>query len=115
MKYADFGSPISSDELFGSEAFQRSNQRVVELSSGDDIKIVVYRNVDLATVKRTYPELGGKSVYRYVEYSQAIGYLDKQIEEFKANHHWDAEDGEIKEKLISGYEQSRTNIIERWK
>jgi hypothetical protein len=72
----------------------------------------VYRNVDLTTVKRTYPELGGKSVYRYVEYSQAIDYLDRQIEELKANNR-DAEYGKFKEKLISEYEQSRTKIIER--
>jgi hypothetical protein len=56
--------------------------------------------------------LEGKSVYRYVEYSQAIDYLDKQIEELKANNR-DAEYGKLKEKLISGYEQGRTKIIER--
>src|SRR5687767_13206565 len=113
MKYADFGSPISSDELFGSEAFQRSDQRVVELSSGDDIKIVVYRNVDLATVKRTYPELGAKSVYRYVEYSQGMDYLNKRIEELKANNNQETENSELDKRLISEYEQSRAKIIER--
>ena len=111
MKYADFGSPIRSDELLGPESSQGSGQRADD--PRDDIQVVVYRNVDLATVKRTYPELGGKSVYRYVEYSQAIDYLDKQIEALKANNIRDAEYGKFKEKLISKYEQSRSRIIER--
>ena len=113
MKYADFGSPIGSDELFWSEAFQRSDQRVDELSSRDDTKVVVYRNVDLATVKRTYPELGAKSVYRYVEYSQAMNYLNKRIEELKANDNQETENSELDKRLISEYEQSRAKIIER--
>jgi hypothetical protein len=112
MKYSDFGAPGSSDELLGPESSQGSDQRADDPSRSDDIKIVVYRNVDLATVKKTYPEFGGKSVYRYVEYSQAIDYLDKQIEELKANKR-DAEYGNLKKKLISEYEQSRTKIIER--
>ena len=113
MKYEDFGSPGSSDELFGSERTQGNGQRADELSSTDDIKVVVYRNVDLATVKRTYPELGGKFVYRYVEYSQAMAYLDKQIEELKANNNQETENSEWGKKLISDYEQSRAKIIER--
>jgi len=112
MKYSDFGAPGSSDELLKSEFPQGSGQRADDPSRSDDIQIVVYRNVDLATVKGTYPELGDKSVYRYVEYSQAIDYLDKHIKELKANN-WDAEYGKLKEKLISGYEQSRTKIVER--
>lgn len=113
MKYADFSSPISSDELFWSEAFQRSDQRVDELSSRDDIKVVVYRNVDSATVKRTYPELGAKSVYRYVEYSQPMDYLNNRIEELKANNNQETENSELDKRLISEYEQSRAKIIER--
>ena len=110
MKYSDFGPPGSSDELPGS---QGRGQRVNDPGSVDDMKVVVYRNVDLTTVKRTYPELGGKSVYRYLEYSQAIDYLDKQIEALRTNNSLDAEDGKLKEKLISNYEQSRSKIIER--
>jgi hypothetical protein len=74
---------------------------------------VVYRNVDLATVKRTYPELSGTSVYRYVEYGQAMDYLDKRIGELKANNNQETEHGELDKKLISEYEQSRARIIER--
>src|SRR3989442_8285865 len=117
MKYADFGSPSSSDELLGPESSQGNGQRAGDLRSRDEIQVVVYRNIDLATVKRTYPELGGKTVYRYVEYSQAIDYLDKQIEELRANNKQDAEqDAEydkLDEKLISEYYRSRARIIER--
>ena len=112
MKYSEFGAPGSSDELLRSESSQGSGQTADDPSGSDDIQIVVYRNVDLATVKRTYPELGAKSVYRYVEYSQAINYLDKKIEELKANNR-DAEYGTLKEKFISEYEQTRTRIVER--
>jgi hypothetical protein len=113
MKSTDFGPPGSSDELFGSERSQGNGQRAGELNSGDDIKVVVYRNVALATVKRTYPELGSESVIRYVEYSQAMDYLDKQIEELKANNNQETEYSKLDKKLISEYEQSRAKIIER--
>ncbi|MBD0369955.1 MAG: hypothetical protein ICV60_03810 [Pyrinomonadaceae bacterium] len=108
MKYSDFGSPGSPAELFG----QESSQGAETLTNRDDIRVVVYRNVDLTSVKRTYSELGGKYVYRYVEYSQAIAYLDKQIEELKANNS-DADYDNLREKLIREYEQSRNRIIER--
>ena len=111
MKNADFGYPGSSDELFGYERFQVDSQRA-DAGGRDDIKVVVYRNVDLATVKRTYPELSGKAVYRYVEYSQAMDYLDKRIRELKANSK-ETEHSELDKKLISEYEQSRAKIIER--
>jgi len=113
MKYADFGSSGSSDELFGSERFQGNGQRADELSSREDIKVVVYRNVDLATVKRTYPELGGNSVYHYLEYSQAMDYLDRQIEGLKLNNNQEGQINAINKKLLGEYEQSRARIIER--
>jgi hypothetical protein len=113
MKYADFGSSGSSDELFGSERFQGNGQTADEPTSKEDIKVVVYRNVDLATVKRTYPELGGKSVYRYVEYTQAMDYLDRQIEELKLNNNHEGKYSAMNRKLLTDYEQSRARIIER--
>ena len=112
MKYSEFGAPGSADELLRSESSEGSGQRADDPSHSDDIQIVMYRNVDLATVKRTYPELGAKSVYRYVEYGQAIDYLDRKIRELKANNR-DAAYGTLKEKLISEYEQTRTRIVER--
>jgi hypothetical protein len=113
MKYADFGSPSGPDDLLGFDSSQGNGQGAEALRNRDEIQVVVYRNVDLATVKRTYPALGGKYDYRYVEYSQAIDYLDKQIEELKANNSRDPEYRTLKEKLVSEYEQSRSKIIER--
>src|SRR5215813_5148150 len=113
MKYADFGAPSSAEELVGPESFQGRGVEAEALNTSDDIRVVVYRNVDLAIVKRTYPDLDGKYVYRYVEYNQAMDYLDKQIEELKANNDRDTEYRNLKEKLISGYEDTRTRIIER--
>ena len=113
MEFTDFGPSGSSDELFGPERFQVNGQRAGELRSRDEIKVVVYRNVDLAMVKKTYPELGGKFVYRYVEYSRAIDYLDKRIEELKANNNQETEYSELEKQLISEYEHSRARIIER--
>jgi len=113
MKYADFGSPSNFDELVGPESSQGRSQGAEALITSDDIRVVVYRNADLAIVKRTYPELDSKYVYRYVEYNQAMDYLDKQIEELKVNNDRDTEYGKLKEKLISEYEDTRTRIIER--
>ena len=113
MKYSDFGSLSGSDVLLGSDSSQGNGESGGAPRNKDEIQVVVYRNVDLATGKRTYPALGGKYDYRYVEYSEAMDYLDKQIEELKANNNRDPAYNKLKDKLVSEYEQSRSKIIER--
>ena len=113
MKYSDFGPPSSSYELLGSEWYQWNSQGPDDPNGSDDVKVVIYRNIDLATVKKTYPVLVGKSDYRYLEYSVAMAFLEKRIEELKVDKDRDPEYSRLKEQLISEYEQTRAQIIER--
>lgn len=47
-----------------------------------DIKVVVYRNISLDEVKKKYPVVPEQlKDYRYAEYSKAVSYLDRLIEE----------------------------------
>jgi hypothetical protein len=113
MKYSDFGPPSSSYELLGSDWYQWNSQGPDDANGRDDVKIVIYRNIDLATVKKTYPVFAGKYDYRYIEYSEAMAFLGKQIEELKADNDRDPEYRRLKEQLISEYEQTRARVIER--
>lgn len=47
-----------------------------------DIKVVVYRHIGLEDVKKKYPiSPQQRKDYRYVEYAEAVRYLDGHIEE----------------------------------
>src|SRR5262245_18360483 len=61
MKYSDFGPPSSSYDLLGEEWYQWNSQGLDDPGVQDDVKVVIYRNIDLATVKKTYPVLAAKS------------------------------------------------------
>jgi hypothetical protein len=113
MRYSDFGPPSSSYELLGAEWYQWNSQGPDDPNGADDVKIVIYRNVDLPTVKKTYPVFKGKSDYRYVEYSEAMDFLEKRIEELKTDRDRGHEYSKLKEESISEYEQTKAKIIER--
>lgn len=81
LNYDDFGPQVIAHELIGMDWWQWQ-------SHGDsrprkyDIKVIVYRNVSLDTIKEKYPVIPEKQQdYRYLEYNKAIEYLDKHIEE----------------------------------
>lgn len=110
MEYSEFKPASRSYELLGSESDERNE--LDNENSEIQTKIVIYRNVDLITVKKTYPTFGGKPNYRFVEYGEAIAFLDKQLSELKALEN----DGDIesaRKELISECEQTRSKITER--
>jgi hypothetical protein len=113
MRYSDFGPPSSSYELLGSEWYQWNSQGLDDPNDRDDVKIVIYRNVDLPTVKRTYPVFKGKSDYRYIEFTEAMDFLEKRIEELKTDRNRDPEFSKLNEELILEYEQTKAKIVER--
>jgi|SRR5215813_8187187 len=113
MKYSDFGPPSSSYELLGSEWSQWNSQGSDDPNARDDVKVVIYRNIDLTTVKKTYPIFAGKSDYRYIEYREAMDFLEKRIEELKANQDRYPQYRKLNEELISDYEETRAKIVER--
>jgi hypothetical protein len=113
MNYSDFKPSSRADELLGFESDQRDIQEPGNPNSEIEVKVVIYRNVDLVTVKQTYPTFGGKPDYRFLEYSEAIGFLEKQIRELKAEDGGDSESIKLKKQLISECEHTRSKIIER--
>jgi hypothetical protein len=49
-----------------------------ELDDRFDIRVVVYRNVDLGWVQQRYPVVPGAADYRYIEYRAALRLLTEQ-------------------------------------
>jgi len=81
LNYEDFGPPVIANELIGMDWWQWQNH-------GDsrpkvyDIKVVVYKKITLTKAKEIYPiDPANNKDYRYIEYVDAIKYLDEHIAE----------------------------------
>jgi hypothetical protein len=81
FNYEDFGPQVVAHELIGMDWWQWQ-------AHGDsrpkkyDIKVVVYKDTPLETVKKNYPVIPEKRQdYRYLEYKAALQYLNQIIEE----------------------------------
>ena len=81
FSYRDFGPPSLALETIGHDWWQWE-------SHGDsrpreyDIKVVVFKSITLPEVQRLYPVVPEKNRdYRYLEYSEALRYLDNSIAE----------------------------------
>jgi hypothetical protein len=81
LRYDDFGPQVMAWELLGKEWWQwepHGSSRPREY----DVKVVVYRGINLANVKKKYPVIPSKEQdYRYVKYDKAMRYLDEQLQE----------------------------------
>lgn len=81
LDYEDFGPPVVAHEVIGMDWWQW-------LSHGESrpkdypIKVVIFRDISLQDVKSRFPvEPELEQDYRYLEYSDAMLYLDRLIEE----------------------------------
>lgn len=81
LNYDDFGPQIIAYEVIGMGWWQWEDH-------GDsrpkkyDIKVVIYKDINLEKVKSLYPTDSKKEKdYRYLEYRLAMKYLDSRIEE----------------------------------
>lgn len=80
LDYKDFGPQVMAYELIGNEWWQWDAHGAPDPTTSYNVKVVVYRNIDLATVKDKHPvNADQQKDYRYLEYSKAITYLDKHI------------------------------------
>lgn len=50
-----------------------------ELPDDVEVKVVVYRGIELAEVKKQFPVVRGKSDYRFVEYTRAVRFLQENV------------------------------------
>ena len=83
LDYNEFGPQVEAYELLGMQWWQwqpHGDSRPRKY----DIKVVVYKGIDLETVKEKFPvnQLQERD-YRYVKYSDALQYLDERIQEIE--------------------------------
>ena len=83
LDYNEFGPQVEAYELLGMQWWQwqpHGDSRPRKY----DIKVVVYKGIDLETVKAKYPvDSRREKDYRYVKYSDALQYLDERIQEIE--------------------------------
>jgi hypothetical protein len=87
MEYSDFGPQSMCYGLIGFEWYQWDDHGDPDPRKRYDIKVVVYKDISLEKVEKSYPvSKDTNQDYRYVEYRDALEYLDAQlgqIEEFR--------------------------------
>lgn len=80
FEYTDFGPQAIAHELLGMQWWQwqpHGDSRPAKC----DIKVIVYRDIDLDSVEQRYPVVEESlKDYRYVKYDDAITYLNKHID-----------------------------------
>jgi hypothetical protein len=85
LNYQDFGPQAMAEELLGPEYWQWDSGQYSQPQKFD-IKVVVYRNMNLDAVKLTFPvNKNQKKDFRYVEYKVAMQWYDRQIDSFNAD------------------------------
>lgn len=81
LDYQDFGPPSMSHALLGHEWWQWQAHGDPDPRQTYPVKVVVYRGIPLADVKKRYPvNAQQEQDFRYVAYDTAITYLDQQIQ-----------------------------------
>ncbi len=85
LNYQDFGPQAMAEELLGPENWQWDSGHYSQPQKFD-IKVVVYRNMNLDAVKLAFPiDKNQKKDFRYVEYKIAIQWFDRQIDTFNGD------------------------------
>jgi hypothetical protein len=100
LDYNDFGPQVIASEVIGTEWWQWQ-------AHGDSsptvypVKVVVYRGVSLDNVEKRYPVNPTKEHdFRYVEYQNALSFLEQKIED------------DVIEDVTSTLKNTRNKILE---
>ena len=113
FKYTDFGPQAMAYELIGFNWYQWDCSGCGDLRKQHDIRIVVYRNINLSKVKKFYPIIIGKTDYRYVEYNESINFLNKKIVELTNSFKDYTENSDLFLRLKNTLEKTRDTIIQK--
>ena len=105
LKYLDFGPQVFSYTLIGFERYQWDCSGCGTPDQHDDIKVVVYRNIELSEVKIRYPVIERVSDYRYVEYNNALTFLENTI-----NFLDDEQFKKLKSDLLNTYQRIKEEL-----
>jgi len=112
LNFSDFGPPSMSYHLLGQEWWQWEAHGDSKPGKYYDVKVIVYRNTPLDKVKKAYPVIREKNRdYRYLEYDEALNYLDDEIIYLKE---WKQRDPEsYPPGLLARLERTRENILSK--
>lgn len=85
-----------------------------ELPDDVDVKVVVYRGIELAELKKQFPTVQGKSDYRFVEYTRAVSFLQENIKAVETYKRAGTEPNEIEiwDRLLQTLMKTHERIIE---
>ncbi len=79
LQYRDFGPQAMAYPLIGPNRLPWAPDTPL-LVGHEAVQVVIYRGIDLATVKSLYPSDRLRNIdYRYVSYHDALRYLDARI------------------------------------
>lgn len=82
LNYNDFGPQIIAGEVIGMEWWQWQDHGDSDPATVYPVKVAVYRNIPLTEVEQRYPvEPERKKDVRYLEYRNALRFLDEKITE----------------------------------
>lgn len=112
FKYTDFGPQAMAYELIGFNWYQWDCSGCGDVREQHDIRVVVYRNINLSKVKELYPIIIGKVDYRYVEYNESINFLNNKIVELTNSLKDHTEHFDLYLRLKSRLEETRDRIIQ---
>lgn len=80
LRYSDFGPQAMAYHLIGPNRLPWDPDTPVFVGH-NAVRIVIYRGIDLETVKSLYPPDERRNIdYRYVSFQDALRYLDAKID-----------------------------------
>lgn len=115
LPYQKFGPQVIAYPLIGFEYYQWNSHGSSDPKQIDVINIVIYKDINLELVKKQYPVIKDKSDYRYVEFSEAIKFIDDKINEWKEDKAKETDKEFILtyDKLINNYLILRKAIVKK--
>jgi hypothetical protein len=116
LGYADFGVQSMAYELVGFQWYQWDSHGDLHPGTKYDIKVIVYKDIDLEEVQKLYPvDKDKKQDYRYVAYDKALEYLDQQMQQIEELQKSDSgrQNADLYEDLISTLGNTRSVIVNR--
>ena len=106
FSYDDFGPQAIAWKTFGMQWWQWYNHGSSDPNTTYDIKVAIYRDISLQEVKERYPVVQEtKQDYRYIKYSVALSYLDKNILDHKDI------DAQWAKDIVKRFTKARSKII----
>lgn len=101
MDYADFGPQAMAYNTLGRKRLPWDPATPIIIGHSR-IQVVVYRDIPLQTVRESYiPDPTSNTDYRYLQYGEALNYLDAKIEQ------------NLLRKITDRLKQARATIVER--